>query len=291
LPAVGGKMILKLMLIIFGEKMMKFGEEDAVEKLVLMIEWFGGPIEVRSVETEDSFDTEFWLVTPIEPTKRTVVVAERAKGFHILKYFMRKYLEYNKLTYPVSNWVREESFLKLKISDWFYKNGFEDEDIRKFIDWTFQREDVPIVHYLPYRLGDYIREVLSKDPRPKRKEKDLGEPKTQKDEQLARLAEIEALEYYGRGYCDELLTKEQFFVGMKWRITNMKKEDLKSLKEWQKKKFSDKKYEGVAERLEGWKSEYYDQAFGYNLMKNFYQVEAQRLGISEEEVKKKYAVK
>lgn len=270
---------------------MKFGEEDAVEKLVLMIEWFGGPIEVRSVETEDSFDTEFWLVTPIEPTKRTVVVAERAKGFHILKYFMRKYLEYNKLTYPVSNWVREESFLKLKISDWFYKNGFEDEDIRKFIDWTFQREDVPIVHYLPYRLGDYIREVLSKDPRPKRKEKDLGEPKTQKDEQLARLAEIEALEYYGRGYCDELLTKEQFFVGMKWRITNMKKEDLKSLKEWQKKKFSDKKYEGVAERLEGWKSEYYDQAFGYNLMKNFYQVEAQRLGISEEEVKKKYAVK
>jgi len=260
-------------------------EKDFVEQAYELSEWIDSPICIRWDYYSGLPVVSYSLYSLLSKMK---VEGKTAPDFY--KYFCKKYYEKNKITYPTVSFDKDCMFFKSKVMDWFYLNGYKDGDIFNFIDYCIEKEPLLKASYLPWQITDYIRDVLSK-------RKDVVEPSekqervlTKKEIELAHLAEKEILEYYGQGYFDEQLTKEQYWVGLKWRITNMSRDDLKKLKAWQMNRYNNTKFAGVVDRLEAWKKVFYmiDKTGVFDLMERFYAVESVRLNISVEEVKLKY---
>jgi hypothetical protein len=192
-----------------------------------------------------------------------------------LDYFATKWEGRIKLPYVYVRGKAAEISQFVRICGVLRKLSYTNSDIKDYIDYYFKvasveelKPDLLLTKINEYNIYRYRK--LNGDIEAKKKFKvDLSTK-----EELAKLAEKEALEYYGRGYSDDKLNKLQYFVGLKWREQNLTKEELKKLDNWQEKNFDGK----IIARLNKWKEEFQTHKKDFDLKKAFYYVEAKKEG-------------
>jgi len=160
------------------------------------------------------------------------------------------------------------------------------QDVKDYIDFYFRVSAVETIELklLLTKVNEYNVYRAKKQNGGTMESKKKFQTTQSTSDELAVLAEKQALEYYGRGWNDDKLTKVQYFVGLAWRSSKLGDTEKKYLIEWQKKKFSDE----IVIRLAKWKLEFKQHKSTFDLRKAFYHVEAQREGKTLKQILEKY---
>jgi hypothetical protein len=268
-------------------------KEDLIELAVLFSEEIDQPILVGIYKRLPLISyrlakPEKKIVKAVSP--KVVCTNQVIKASDFVRYFYKKYKQQTGLLYA-ENWATDSRGFKMKIQDWFYSNGFQDDEIYRFIDWVFEKKSTPVLSWMTYDIPRYVQEkgLAKKKKLLDEKKKVVTGEMSDKEKEIASLARKEALEYYGCGYFDEKLTREEYFVGLHWRIKNLSKVELKELKGHLQKKFSNGKYPGMLEKLEEWRKEFY-QIQDFDFEQEFYEVVAKRNGTTVDEIRRRFNV-
>jgi hypothetical protein len=220
-------------------------------------------------------------VKPLElPTARGV---SNWKSIDFLHYWQKRHHEEHGFRPQIVNKFKTSNVFKNKVIDYFYDRV--NDEIKTFIDWVVTTKTVKQskAEFLPFLLNDYMAERVNQ------KFKLADSSIEQTSEEMTKLSEKATLEYYGVGYNDAELTKEEYLIGLKWREENLTPEAIHDIEKWHEKKF--KTRHDILQRLTRWKEEFEAIKNTFNLMKEFYQLEAKKTKKSLKDVLKHYHVK
>jgi len=227
----------------------------------------------------------------ISPKPLVTIKRERTKpstrvtGKSAYDYFRRKYQEINGFEYPSLQIASEVITIKVQVIDWFLSNNIDDKEVYTFIDWCFSRNQARKVTWLPHSLKDYIAEVII--PNKSQKVQKTVHTITKKDVQLRKLELKEVMEYYGLGYYDNTLTKNQYFFALEWRAAN--ESSFKSKVTAYLKRRAKYPLE-VQQQLALWETDWLELGCRCSYMDQLWKAEAERLGRTPDDVKAHYAI-
>lgn len=187
----------------------------------------------------------------------------KIKSSTFIDLFREKFLEKVGFTYQIQNWQVTHNYVKLKIIDYFLENELTVEDMRDFIEFIFSKpREQWILFYAAGMINEWL--VQSKKKPQRSSAIDDARPVVVGKIEESRREEIQYLHFFGEGFRDNELTKEQFWVGLYWRRKHLKLEQRRDLSEWQNNNFGSE----VIEKLGGWETEY--ETSHFDAHKQFY---------------------
>jgi hypothetical protein len=201
------------------------------------------------------------------------------KSIDFINYWQKRFHAEFGFQPQVANRYRTANIFKMKVIDYFYDRV--NEEIRTFIDWVISTKQVKQarIEFIHYLINEYMEEKIGNKFK-------ISSDEVQSSGDISRVSERATLEFYGTGFNDSDLSKEEYFVGLKWREENLSEENIKDIEKWHTRKF--KHQPEILDKLRRWKEEYEKIKSEFNLMRQFYLLEAKKSGKSVAEVLRFY---